>query len=166
MSTLEQLDPAIALPLTETYEPVRQPVGFKTAQGSVYSYDGEGKTSRFKTAIGEQLEHQDITVFTPLTLEQEQDYLAATQLDGLSEVEVVERQPDDTGKVIDDLSEVQFPDRLYLTIVQNGKIVQNVPATLQPEVGANVFDMRHFEEDSKTMSERHLGNKVTEILYE
>lgn len=144
--------------------------GFRTAQGSVYRYDHEGKTTRFKSATGKQQERQDLTVFSPLSIEEEQDYLSAYRHDTLladkdSKVYVVERQPDDSALIVRDVSQVKNPDSLYLAIVKNGHIVKNNKASLQPAVGYNVFDTRHFVEGGVEKTERHLGNKVTEIVY-
>ncbi|HVA10750.1 MAG TPA: hypothetical protein VNG32_01110 [Candidatus Dormibacteraeota bacterium] len=145
-----------------------QPVAFKTAQGSVYKYDDEGKTTRFKTATGEQKERQDITVFVPLTLEEEQDYLEAYQGDFVStqKIYVVERQPDDSARIVRDIGQVTNPDEIYLAITEDGQIVKNNKASVAPVVGANVFDTRQFRQDGQTFTERHLGNKVAEIAYQ
>lgn len=152
----------------DTLEVPRGPVAFRTAQGSVYSYDNEGKTSRFKSATGEQHERQDVTVFSPLSPEDEQDYLLAIHTrghDGNTKAYVVERQPDNSGKVILDVAQVSNPDSLYLAILNNGKIVKTNKASLEPTVGTSVYDSRHYQQDGVTMSERHLGNKVTELIY-
>ena len=55
---------------------------FKTAKGSVYTYDKDRKTTRFKTATGEQEPRQDITVFVDLTPDEEQEVLSAYLLGG------------------------------------------------------------------------------------
>jgi len=164
---------AEALPTTptetsDTPESKPRVTAFKTAKGSVYQYDSEGKTTRFKATTGEQHERQDLTVFAELSPEEEQAHLLALHLEGShspSKVYVVERQPDDSALTVKDRSQVKFPDQLYLAIVRDGKIVSNTPASLIPHEGANVFDTRHFEGEGKAMTERHLGNKVTEISY-
>jgi hypothetical protein len=151
-----------------TEEIYPKPRGFRTAQGSAYTYDSDGKTTRFKTATGEQHDRQDITVFSPLSLEDEQDYLLAYRSenpDRQEKVYVVERQSDGTPKIIRDVREVTLPSNLYLTITRGNQIIKFNGASLEPTVGANVFDTRHYEENGRTMTERHLGNKVTEIIY-
>lgn len=171
MSSVEQLAPPLPSQVSEDIAEIQPRIaGFKTAQGSVYEYDQEGKTSRFKTVAGEQHERQDITVFSPLTLEEEQDYLLAYRSDNSDrdtkvKVYVVERQPDDTAKIVRDVAEVQDPNNIYLAIVKNGQIIKNNRAVLQPTVGYNVFDTRQFQKNGQTMTERHLGNKVTEMIY-
>lgn len=142
---------------------------FKTAKGSVYTYDSEGKTTRFKTATAEQYERQDLTVFTDLSSDEERIFLEAINIEGgatPTKVYVVERQPDDSALVVRDVAQVKDPARLYLTIVKNGQITENKPVSLVPFEGANTFDTRHFEENGQMMTERHLGNKVIRIDYE
>ncbi|MGH7157240.1 MAG: hypothetical protein ACREGG_03985 [Candidatus Saccharimonadales bacterium] len=170
--SIEHLE-SLAHPSAQEYEHSeeieRKVAGFRTAKGSIYTYGPEGKTTRFKTAAGEQQERQDITVFSPLTIEEEQDYLLAYRSedrDGKTKVYVVERQPDDSARIVRDVTEVKDPDRVYLTIVKDGQIVKNNKAFLQPVVGYSVFDTRHFQENGQPMTERHLGNKVTEIIYD
>lgn len=146
-------------------------VAFKTAKGSVYTYDEEGKTTRFKTATGEQNEQQDITVFSDLSPEDEDAYLRAYQMpedtpERQAKIYVVERQPDDTGQIIRDISDVTSPDNIYLSIIKKGQIVKSNKAQLQPFVGGNVFDTRQYEENGHPMTERHIGNKVMEIMYD
>ncbi|MGC1176879.1 MAG: hypothetical protein WA843_02315, partial [Candidatus Saccharimonadales bacterium] len=122
----------------------------------------------FKTATGEQMESQDITVFANPTFEQEQDILTAYRTKNpvrKTKVYVVERQPDDSSKIIRKASEVQRPEGLYLAIFRDGVMAENMPASLFPQVGANVFDTRHYQQDGTWMTERHLGNKVTKINY-
>jgi hypothetical protein len=141
---------------------------FKTAKGSIYTYDTDGRTSRFKTATGEQEAKQDITVFVNLTLQQEQDILEAYRRhDRLkkTKVYVVERQLDNTPRIVRTLDQVQNPDEVYLAIYEDGQMARSAPASLEPVVGAHVFDTRHFVENGRSYTERHLGNKVTEISY-
>ena len=121
-------------------------VSFKTEHGSVYTYDSDGKTTRFKTASGEQLERQNITVFIPLTGLEEAEYLEAYHLNEHShtKVYVLERQPDDSPKKIRDVSEIGDPSRIYLGIIKAGKVIKTTPASLRPIVGYNAFDSCHF----------------------
>lgn len=141
---------------------------FKTAKGSIYSYDSEGKTSRYKTATSEQHERQDLTVFVNLSLDEEQDYLQAYR--GAEELKakvyVVERQADDSPKILRDISQVVNPDRVYLAIVKNITITQLKKASTRPVKGWNSFDTRQYMQDGQTFTERHLGNKVVEVEYD
>lgn len=150
----------------ETGKPI---TGFKTAKGSVYTYDDEGKTTRFKTVTGEQLERQDITVFSELNPDFERQFMDAihTESPDSSRAYVLERQPDDTGVIIRNRNQITDPDQLFLGIVKNGEIIGTSQATLEPKIGSNVFDYRHFTDESGIeRGERHLGNKVVEILYD
>jgi hypothetical protein len=137
-------------------------------QGSVYTYNEAGQTSRFKTATGEQIEPQDIIVFVELTTENEGDFIYA--LHGVSQAEetkiyIVERQTDDAAKKIRAIDEVGRPDSLYLAIFKDGQIVKTTPASLYPKIGSRTFDTRYYKKDGKWYSERHIGNKVTKIYY-
>jgi hypothetical protein len=141
---------------------------FETGQGSVYTYSETGQTTRYKTATGEKMTPRDITVFVSLDIQQEQDVLAAYRTsDQLqkTKVYVVERQPNDRPKIIRKTDEVQYPEGLYLATFKDGVMAENIPATLFPQVGFNVFDTRHFQQDGTWKTERHLGNKVTKINY-
>lgn len=141
---------------------------FETAQGSVYEYDKTGHSSRFKTSTGEQMDPQDITVFVDLSLDQQQDVLSAYRTRDLTQktkVYVVERQEDDSAKIIRNKEELKNPSDLYLAIFKDGVMAENMPASLFPKIGSNVFDTRHFKDGRQWMTERHLGNKVTKINY-
>jgi hypothetical protein len=159
-------------PSTETTP--RKVKSFKTAKGSEYTYDQDGKTTRFKTATDEKYERQDITVFANLTPVEEQDFLRYVneedeELNDELKVKVYafERQQDDTPKILKDISEVKYPDRIYLGIAKNGKVIGTKQASLQPFIGASVFDTRQFKDASgQTKTARHLGNKVVDIQYE
>lgn len=143
---------------------------FKTAKGSVYTYDQDGKTTRFKTATGEAQARQDMTVFVDLTPDEDQEFLHAyhhvREEDKDSKVYVLERQPDDTPKILRDISEAQNPDRIYLGIIKNGVVTSSKKASVKPVIGYQVFDTRQFRKNGQTITERHLGNKVVDIQYE
>lgn len=169
MSTQELTPPPHDLETDDTSEALWRAIAFTTDHGSVYAYDEDGKTTRFKTATGEQHVRQDVTVFVDLDIEGEQDFLDAYRMKNLAhptKVYILERLEDDSAVKVRDVDQVKDPGNLYLSIVQDGQIVKNVKASLDPFVGANVFDTRHYQEDGKWMTERHLGNKVTEIKYE
>lgn len=138
---------------------------FKTSKGSVYSYDAEGKTTRFKTVTGEQYERQDVTVFIKLDPQQEQDFLHAVQISGNGKVQVLERLKDDTPKVIQDIKEIEDKDAFYLGIIKDSQIIGLVPAIARPMGGYSVFDTRSFEKDGEQFTVRHLGNNVDGIKY-
>ena len=142
---------------------------FKTRQGSVYTYDNEGKTTRFKTATGEQMERQDVTIFANLTPDEEQQILHAYRHplpeDKNSKVYVLERQQNDSIKIIRDIKDVTDPNRIYLGILNKGEWALIKKASITPTIGAKVFETRHYQKDGQWFTERHLGNKVTEVEY-
>jgi len=156
---------------------------FRTTQGSVYTYDDAGKTTRFKTATGEQHDAQDVTVFAGMPLDEQQDFLAVLYRDETKErpdgkklsVRLGEKLPDGTGRVINSRDNISNPDALAIAIL-NGKnpdgtftkenVEQARRVTLQPAVGLNAFDTRKFlDTDGQWKRELHLGNRVTEIKY-
>ena len=157
-------------PRQEETEIPKKVKAFKTAKGSVYTYDENGMTTRFKTVTGEQHDKQDLTVFAQLTPEQEQGILRAyrypSESDKGKKVYVVERQENDSAKIIRQLTDIEKRDKLYLAIYKDGGMKFGVPATLTPTPGFNVFDTRHYEKDGQGYTERHLGNKVTEVEFE
>lgn len=141
---------------------------FETARGSVYIYDAEGRTTRFKTATGEPHDTQDITVFAHMTPEQRQKVSDAYRIENQAEetrVYVVERQEDGQPKVVRKVEDVTRPSELFLTVSRNGRMAGSVRASLMPEVGTTVFDARHFLKDGVWETERHLGHEVTKINY-
>lgn len=151
------------------HAPVEQ---FQTAHGSVYTYDSEGCTTRYKTATGEQHATQDITVFVDLSASEEQVFLAAYRragfmLDGERvRVYVTEILDTGAGKIVRSRGEVTNPERLMLTILTDKKRAVRVKrASLQPAEGLITFDTRHFVEEGVTYTERHLGNEVVKIDY-
>lgn len=144
----------------------RRVLNFRTAKGSIYTYDEADKTTRFKAATGEQRERMDLTVFLPLSDEQRQKLLDSMQLE-TRKVYVIERLPTDQYRILRDIAEVHDPSRVYLGVFKGGEMLGANPVSLQPVIGYNVFDTRHYETGGhKHTAEYHLGNKVTEINYE
>jgi hypothetical protein len=161
----------VELPKLNKENPAAGVKSFRTEKGSVYVYDQDGKTTRFKTATGEQLERQDLTVFTDLSLSEEEDVIEAIHHPlGANKdwkVYVVERQKDsDVPKIVRDFSEVKDPDLLYLAVVNGTKYEVFKKASLKPVKGYHVFDTRHYEQDGEPYTERHLGHKVIDIELE
>lgn len=140
---------------------------FKTEMMSVYTYDDQGRTSRFKTKTQEQCEKQDITVFLDLTEEEARlinDAIRCENPELKKKVYVAERMNNDESKIIRTFSEVNDPRNLYLAIYdKNGKRIGSKKATLKPTLGYTVFDTRHFKNGEQWETERHLGHKVVEI---
>ncbi len=138
---------------------------FTTDHGSVYTYDSDGKTTRFKTETGEQHEKQGITVFMDLNAEEAQRVLEAVQIEGSPlQSYIVERQADDSAVSIANLESVTNPNNLYLVVYENGKPIVVKKASLTPRIGMSVYDTRKYQgENGETLSERHLGNNVSSI---
>lgn len=133
---------------------------FKTAKGSIYAYDNEGKTARFKTATGEQMDRQDITVFLDLAPHEEDAFLH--DIDE-AKVYVVEELPNGTPKIIRNISEIDNKENIYLASIKDGRWIRKKRASVAPKEGYSVFDTRQFKKDGQTYTERHLGNKVVEV---
>ncbi|MEX2013828.1 MAG: hypothetical protein WD896_00545 [Parcubacteria group bacterium] len=144
---------------------------FITAKGSVYQYDEEGRTTRYKTATQEQHRPQDLAVFLDLSLEHEQEILESLHSKDPNvkgKVYVIERQPDNSPKIIRKREDISNPAALYLGIFDEKMGMRWAhSASLEPAVGSNVFDTaRHYDEDGNYIeTERHLGNKVVDIRY-
>jgi hypothetical protein len=150
------------------HETVKRATSFKTSKGSVYTYDEDGKTTRYKTATGEQNVRQDLTIFADLSPEENEDYLLAFHSpDRNYKVAAVEVQDDMRPRRLTDVAQVKNPDRVYLSVLYGPKTLQAKKAELQPFPGANVFDTRQFtDENGQLMTESHIGHKVTDITYE
>lgn len=146
---------------------------FQTAAGSVYVYDKDGKTTRFKTATGEQMDRQDITVFSTMTPDEEQlvlnSYRHLKPEYKKYKVYVGEKSDDDKKvSIISKREEIKNLNKLCLYIwdTEAKNITWFKDASLEPKIGWNVFDIRHFDENGVTYAERHFGNKVVGINYE
>lgn len=155
--------------LTHRGETEKRVKSFKTAKGSVYTYDKDGKTTRYKTASQEPQDRQDITVFVNLSLDEEQEVLRAYRhVDDAhknSKVYVLEKQRDGKPKVIREIGEITDPQSIYLAVLTDGNYSLLKKASTIPTIGQDVFDSRQFKENGQWFTERHFGNKVTEIEY-
>jgi len=136
---------------------------FETAKGSVYTYGDDGKTTRFKTATNEQNEPQDLTVFADFKGQQEDNFLEAIHRSKETgdKVYVV----DENGKVIRNNKEAVGKKVNLVIVDKDGKVTERAYAETAPKMGSSVFDMRSFEKDGETYTQRHIGNKVTKINY-
>lgn len=144
------------------------PQSFQTEKGSIYTYGEYGRTTRYKAVTGEMHETQDVTVFARLSPDQEQDILHAIhkprEQDETKKVYVAERGENDEAWLVRRREQVRRLGRLYLIIYNKDNAEEIIPVSLEPEVGANVFDTRHYKDNSgQAMTERHLGNKVIKI---
>jgi hypothetical protein len=149
----------------ERGEAERRIAGFKTARGSVYTYDEDGKVTRFKTATGEQKARSDITVFADLTGADFSDYLFAIHESEGQMVHIIQKSPDNSGRVIRDVNEVTDPNNLILAITDNNKTFLKVrPCSLVPAVGRYVYENRRSDGSDPSQIVRHMGHQVVEIF--
>jgi hypothetical protein len=143
---------------------------FITSKDSVYTYDAEGRTSRFKKATNEQHEAQDVTVFLELTPEEENRILDAYRRErnpaGRGKIYVMEKLADGSPKRITKMSEITDPGRIYLTIYQNDQMVWAKPAEVKPRIGLSAFDTKQGVDEDGEYTERHLGNAIKEIVHD
>lgn len=154
-------------------EPVKEAVlqnqqfeSFTTSRGSIYTYDNEGKVTRYKTIKEELQPRMDITVFANLTPDEQQKLVDASQLiSRVQKVYVLERQENDIPKIIRDVKEIKDKNRLYIGIVEDNRVTFNKPAILTPKKGLTVFETRSYQDHGEWFTERHIGHEVTDIRY-
>ncbi|MEO8863031.1 MAG: hypothetical protein ABI354_01780 [Candidatus Saccharimonadales bacterium] len=139
---------------------------FTTARGSIYTYDEDGHTTRFKTATSQEQPKQDLTVFVEVGPRDVGTVAAAYLFRGINEatkIEVVEIQPDGQPRVVTDAAEVTLPGSLRVATFKGTRMVKNRPASLFPQPGLYTFDSRRFDEGGVTRTERHLGHKIISV---
>jgi hypothetical protein len=157
--------PAIAEALVRPQDTIES---FTTSHDSVYTYDTDGYTTRFKTKTGVEQPKQDITVFVEVGVKDAGTIAAGYLLRSSTEttkIEVVEQQPDGSLKVVKNTQEITDPEQLQVVTFRGDRVIKSKPASLFPKIGLYVYDSRRFEEDGVTKTERHLGHKVSSILY-
>jgi hypothetical protein len=141
---------------------------FTTSHGSVYTYDDEGHTTRFKAATGTEQPKQDLTVFVEVGPRDVGAIAAAYLLRSSTQstkIEIVEMQTDGQPTVVRSVSEVTLPDQLHVATFRGERLMKSRPASLFPRVGLYVFDSRRVEDNGVTRTECHLGHKVTTIKH-
>lgn len=137
---------------------------FKTEKDSIYTYDNNGKTSRFKTAEGKQYEQQNVTAFVDLNPKETEEFLDDMNIENIG-VYVVEELPNGDPHIIKDIAEVQDPEKIYLASlnIDKKRWVRKKKASLKPIIGYTPFDTRMYEKDGKLAVDVHLGHKIVEI---
>ena len=149
------------------------------AYGEIYRHDTDGgriDITRAEAVRGGNLQEeleggQSITVFADLragdlkAFEGAMNNRLRTEKDDA--VYIVEVQPDGRMKVVGGISDVVDPEKLQLTIVRKGKVVESRPATLVPKNGLNYFSTRKsvMGEESEGVVERRLGGQITNVDY-
>lgn len=181
--TVQEPSPVTKEVEKETAEP--KVAEIRTSNGSVYKYMPDGRTQRFKTVTGEQLEPQDTITFIPpwdIVREEatkiypqifdhienqaqyEQLLLKYAQTEGHT-IRVV----DENGKEITSSQGVNQENNVFLSFVDKNDTGQNfnLPVSGKPQIGYMTYDTRKYVgEDGKTYREKHIGNSVTEIITE
>lgn len=144
--------------------PVRS---FETEMGSVYTYDSDGKTTRFKTVDKTQHDKKDLTVFIDLNTDESQKVSNAyINFDGNFKFCVLEIKDDNSLEIINKKEDIKNLDRLRFGIlnVQKEKWAFLKNASLTPTVGYTVFEVGESKK-GKDLVSQHLGHKVTKINY-
>lgn len=148
--------------LQKVIEQLRRIEFFKTEKLSVYRYDNNEHSER-KRYSGEEYSLQDITSFINLNSEEGED-ISESLADKSKNVCIVEEQLDGSPKVINNINEVSDPDKLYLVIITDNKIIKSKKAILMPTEGYSVYDYKISKKNGKDFIQGHLGHKVTEII--
>ena len=157
-------------------EQLRKIESFTTDKGSVYSYDADGHMSGVSSSrrsnfgvpdtmpVLEKKEKQDITVFAELDFVELEAVKATFKPGGKhGSPRVIEAQPDNSARIITNISEITDPERLALGIIKDGKEwTLFKKATLVPTKGFNHFD---WKSQPNGAHERSIGGKETEIKY-
>lgn len=186
----EKFEPNEQPKMAEVIEKLRQVESFETDHGSVYSYDDEGHMSGtqrstehtisgelIKATTGknrdkikeEKKEKQSIAVFGyfhEAEIGKYEETFKPGDKNLRGRIYILEKRPDNSTRIIEDISEVENPDELYLVVMKNGKVESHKKATLIPKEEYNHFDWRNFvDKDGEKAHERSFGGKVTKINY-
>ncbi len=156
-----------------------------TSHGSRYMYLPDGRTQRHKKVTNEVHDPQDLLVFIPmfdLIKKQGLEFYPSIFTGIENEVQFHQmlleygqhkdktiRAMDKKSKEIFTNKEAKEAEKVFLAFVD--KLDKNnsfsLPVSIVPKIGYNSFDTRKFiNENGKSMRERHIGNKVTEIVYD
>jgi len=152
-----------------------------TAKGSVYKYLEDGTTQRYKKVESKNYEPQNVLVFMPpfewlknnTSNEKLLDELGEnhaqyiqTILSYIQEKESKVYVVDRSKKKIETNEEAKNAETgLFLIFGNQEKAHFAIPVSRKPAVDFYTYDSRKFkDEDGQQMRERHLGNKVVEII--
>lgn len=150
-----------------TQEKYHLPAAFKTEKGSLYTYSPDGHAKRLKYDNSEH-DPTGITVF----IEGTDENLDVITRDGIDQSEtapeehqrsyIIEAEGGGTWHKVYDINDVQNPDKLaFARITGNDTITALAPASLQPFIGAHVYEITKLEDGSTS---RHPGHKVSEVM--
>lgn len=145
----------------KTYEQfkTKEVLSFETEKGSIYTYDSNGNTTRFKKTTNEKCDTQDLTVFVKFNDSNElEDFSNA----GFRKIYVIDK----FGNKYNTNKQVKGKDvRLAIVDSNTNKVLQLAIVSLEPKIGYTVFDQRRFEKNEEQFRQIHLGHKVTKINY-
>ena len=139
-----------------------------TAEGSIYKFLEDGRTQRTKIR-GERKtaqEFQDLLVFVDFPNDEKwkqyQHVLHSMPGEKPKRLYVV----DEKGNVIrtNDQAHKAGQLRLVITNPEKTATLDAVKCTIIPALGLVTYDQRSFVENGQNLTERHLGNKVIEIV--
>lgn len=170
-------------PSPEKQSQQKLPVSFMTERGSVYTYQEDGRATRFKAAVGEHYPAQDVTLFATLSKMDVAHYsdtaykhipgnnrLTREYLEHIKNrnIYIFQRTPDGGGEIVDTLADIKDPSLLNIGIVDGdpangGKMVLLHEASLYPSVGARVIELEHFDTGNGPERFYHLGHEVVSI---
>lgn len=162
-----------------------------TEKGSEYKYLPDGRTQRFKKIEGKNYEPQDAIVFVPdyewIQKNAPKHYLDnntfgenETQYNQIL-LEYVQKEDhgkdcgkkvyieDEQGNKLESNQEIAIKNRIFLWFgkeTEDGKYKEAfcIPVINRPTIGFSTFDTRKYKEGYQWLREKHLGNKVIEIV--
>lgn len=151
-----------------TREHLSLPHGFTTEKGSVYKYDDDGHTKRWKF---DHTEHDPtgITAFIEGTdnnlelITRDRDIIQDhIPIEKREKSYIIEALGEGKWRKVYDINAVQNPNKLaFARITIDNTITSAVRASLQPTIGSHVYEITKLEDGS---TRRHPGHKVVQIL--
>lgn len=145
--------------------------GYKTSHGSVYFYDKDGTTRRYRTADDTMRPRKNLSVF--LNPQDEKYGLLSMRVGKLLVGETSDEREGRGGRIIRHVNEVVLPDALKILLpgdaddINSGSdelgIVASMPVLLLPTIGHHPLEMTFHPDGSST---RHLGDPVVKIYTE
>ena len=150
-----------------------------TEKGSEYKYLPDGRTQRFKKVENKYYEPQDALVFVPdfewikknapekilkLLGENETQYIQGLleYIQGKGKKNYIVNK---TGKKLEKNKDIADEDgQVFLTFGDKDKVDFLIPVAREPKKGFYTFDTRKYKENGEHKREKHLGNKIKEIV--
>ena len=159
------------------------PISFMTQKGSVYTYQEDGRVTRFKAVEAKHYPEQDVTIFVTLSDEDFSQYsdtaykhlpgnngLAREYLEYIKNrsIYIFQRLPDGGGEIVDSLDDIHDPAALNIGIIDGdpadgGELVLLHEASLYPTLGARVIELSHHDVGNGLERFYHLGHEVASV---